>query len=310
MHGSGPIDPDLAGMGSMLPVSNDRVSSMRESDTRASKRQKRTLDSMDPGSRSPALRAGGRDLLNFAAGPHDPNQQDRFYPEMRPPYLEHGANPGPYPYHNAQNTHHQGFNPNPNYAPMFSAFAPPQPFLPLQSNFGPPPHGPAPGGRDVGQGHPAGGFGGPDASREGRFSGPQFDPALFNPQGGMIPGRHSPQDVNVSQRSQRGSGSQGGERSPIEPAIRERGRPDSQMADRVPSSGGGDASASIEWPSYRHGNTQGATSQSPRVEGSFRPLSALGTSDVTFALRLLIVCAYLRSKQHPLSRQLRQRQYQ
>ncbi|KDR78031.1 hypothetical protein GALMADRAFT_1298296 [Galerina marginata CBS 339.88] len=53
---------------SLLPVSNDRISSLRDSHPRSAKRQRSTLDSMDPGRRSPVSVGMG---MGMGGGPGD-----------------------------------------------------------------------------------------------------------------------------------------------------------------------------------------------------------------------------------------------
>lgn len=275
MHAAGRVNSsDIAGMGSLLPVSNDRVSNLRESHSRLSKRQRRTtFDSMNPDERSPVLQPGGRNISPMSDRPpteqYDSDQQEKFYPQIRASPFLHDNLSAPYPYHAQHSMHQHGFNPNPSYTPMYPGYAQsstPPSFIPLNSDIGPFRDHPL-FTQNMGPTHSQSGNGPRDG--EGRFNGPpppQYDPALLLAQNTMVPPRHSPHEIPSGQRTRQGSDDQGNKKAGFIFEAHERKDNRSKSGDGGVSDGGG--SASIEWPSYRHGHVPPITSSSLR--GNFR----------------------------------------
>ncbi|PPQ71057.1 hypothetical protein CVT26_011459 [Gymnopilus dilepis] len=278
MHGGGRVDSAGPGsLGSLLPVSNDRVSNMRETQPRLSKRPRSTLDAMDPGRRSPPPTGGPNDFIPGRAAPPDlylPDQSGRDFRSMRGG--PHGGMiPPPHPYHPADGIHHQGFNPNPNYTPMFpmgTQASPPPSFIPLNTEFGAP-RGHSSFVRDMGPAHSGGGYTGPGAPRgggAGRYNDPppppqpQYDPALLA-QANMMPPRHHQQGF-PQQRSE----DRGGDMFAAFLEADERSRQQQQQQQM-----GRGGPGAIEWPNHGHEHPGAlpTTSPSPRNDAISRNAS-------------------------------------
>ncbi|KAF8881038.1 hypothetical protein CPB84DRAFT_257610 [Gymnopilus junonius] len=215
-------------MGSLLPVSNDRDSIMSEPHPRHSKRHRRTtLDSMNPGDRSPALQPGGRNSSMIGDRPPVTEQYrdpERFYLKC-----EHLL-------FTIQRLTRimastacitQDSNPNPSYTPMYSGYAqnsPPPSFVPVNAAYGAHRGGHSSFSHDMGPAHPQGGNAGAGTSRDAgeRFPAaplPQYDPSLFHPPTGMEPPRHLPADDQGNKRAVDERDGTGAERAMVDPVV-------------------------------------------------------------------------------------------
>ena len=191
----GRFDEGNSGVGSLLPVSNDRVSSMRDSHARGSHKRPRT-DNLD----SHRNRSPPRDGLS-GRPPSDlylPEQPGRFSRQIRPP-----ANmppPHSHQFNHHDQIHHPSQNFNPQYTPMFpianQASAPPS-FIPLHSDFS--------GGRGHASQPPAFSR---DIGARGYSPVQQYDAAMYPPaiRQQRSPSQHFPPQVSAINRDDRGGG--------------------------------------------------------------------------------------------------------
>jgi len=214
-------------VGSLIPVSNDRMSSVKDSHARGSNKRPRTdLDNLEPHrSRSPPRNGTSSDL-------YLPEQPGRFSRQIRPPV--NMPPPHPHQFNHHDQMHHPSQNFTPQYTPMFPianpASAPPS-FIPLHSEYS--------GGR----GHPSQPSPFPrDIGPRGYGSVQEYDAAMYPPairQQQRSPSQHFPPQVGPINRDDRGGGMfsaflEADERSRLSHGI----------------SSGGAGGGGLEWPTH------------------------------------------------------------
>jgi len=246
----GQFDEGSGAVSSLLPVSNDRMSSLRDSHARGSNKRPRTnLENMEPhrSHSPPGDGLSGRPAAELYL-PEQPirfTRQMRQQPNMPPPH--------PHQFSHHDQMHNPGQNFNPQYTPMFPVAnqgSTPPSFIPLQSEY--------PGGR----GHPS------QASPFPRDMGPrgygppvqQYDaqtqmypPGIRHQQG--PPPQHFPPQISPVNRDDRGG---------MFTAFLE-----ADERSRVPHGGGG---GGLDWPTHdgpppRGGSGSRGSMEGPNVSG-------------------------------------------
>ena len=250
----GRFDEGNSGVSSLLPVSNDRMSSLRDSHARGSNKRPRTNPENMGSHRS---RSPPGDGLSGRPPPdlYLPEQPIRFSRQIR-------QQPNMPPPHSHQFSHHdQMHNPGQNFSPQYTPMFPvasqgstPPSFIPLQSEY--------PGGR----GHPSQPSQFPrDMGPRGygpvqQYEGPMYPGSIRHQQG--PPPQHFPPQISPINRDDRGG---------MFNAFLE-----ADERSRIPhhGGGGGGGGGGLDWPTHdgpppRGDSGSRGAMEAPNVPGLF-----------------------------------------